>query len=463
VAGFYEIAYGPTATPTDFEAETMVLRLAYAAETFDLSSVSSYRRDNTTGTINVAGSSNAFEDFFASSGGRTWAQDVQASSKLPGMFNGMVGASYSRDQSYNDNRISGFLVANLPGITSDNTVTTHSYSAFGEAYFTPLERLKLTLGLRYTKDKRRYEGKLSPIAAAVFNPADPTAINFGNGKSFSEFTPRVVLAYDLDTLNIYASWNRGFKEGGYNTPSFANVGPVDPEKVDYFETGAKYVSEDRRLRLNAAAFYYKYRDIQVTIVNVASGQNVLQNAAAARAYGLEFGGSFTPQRWLNLFADVALLDSEFTAYPNASISIIAPTGITSGFANLKGTRLPRAPSFQASFGANLQWEVAEDMTAHLNFIGRYTSSYDFYPGANGPQRYARQDGYALFNVSGYLERQVDDAGSGGLSPKYYRVGFFINNATDKKYFAVRVPQPFIGLMEVAAPARTYGLRLSAGF
>lgn len=462
VSGFYEIAYGPTATPTTAEGELMILRLALGGRLVDLSSVSSYRRDNTSGNINVAGSSNAFQDFFASSGGRTWAQELQANTKFDGMLNGMVGLSYSKDQSYNDNRIAGFIVANIPGIASDNTVTTHSYSAFGEVYFTPIDRVRITAGLRYTDDRRRYLGKLSPAAAAVFAPGS-TALTFSNKKSFSTFTPRVVVAYDLDVVNLYASYNRGFKQGGYNTPSFSNAGPVNPEKVDYYEVGAKYVSDDRRLRINAAAFYYKYKDIQVSIVNVASGANVLENAAAARAYGFELGGSWAANEWLDVFADAAVLDTEFTSYPNASVTVINPTGIVSGVQNLKGTRLPRAPSFTASVGANVHVPVADRWTANFNAIGRYTSSYDFYPGANGPQRYARQDGYLLVNLSGYLEREVDWSDGGGFSPRYYRIGFFVNNATDKKYYTLRVAQPFIGLLDVAAPPRTYGLRLSAGF
>ncbi|MGO4610745.1 TonB-dependent receptor, partial [Variovorax sp. 2RAF20] len=45
-----------------------------------------------------------------------------------------------------------------------------------------------------------------------------------------------------------------------------DLGPYDDETVDAFEVGAKSEFLDRRLRLNAAAFYYDYQDLQVYTV-----------------------------------------------------------------------------------------------------------------------------------------------------------------------------------------------------
>jgi outer membrane receptor protein involved in Fe transport len=105
--------------------------------------------------------------------------------------------------------------------------------------------------------------------------------------------------------------------------------------------------------------------------------------------------------------------------------------------------------------------LSDSLTAHFSGIGRYTSAYDFFPGAQGLFNYAHQDGYALINISGHLQK--DFTAVGGLRPRYVRLGFFVNNLTDKKYYALRTSQAFIGLLDVAAPPRTYGLRFGVGF
>ena len=460
VSGFYQIATDSTATPTIAAAETAILHMVYRGDKFDVSSISSYRRDDTAGVINVAASSIPFEDYYASSGGKTWAEDLQASTKLNSIVNGMVGVSLSHDESFNDDIISGALVLNVPGITTANTVTTNSYSAFGELYVTPIERLKFTFGLRYTDDDRTFQGKLSPIAALFFATNSSNLTPHG-AASFSEFTPRIVVDYDLGLVNLYASWNRGFKEGGFNTPSFNNTSGVLPEKVDYFEGGAKYVSPDRRLKLNAAVFYYKYTNIQVSVTDVQGGTNILQNAASARAYGADLSGSYEAAHWLAFFGGVSLLNAKFSSFPNASVTSITATGIVPSMADLGGATLPRAPSFQGSLGVDLHALVADSLTAHLNFLGQYTSGYDFFPGAQGAGGWAHQKGYGLINISGYLEK--DNSGAGEFIPKYYRVGFYINNATDTRYYALKTSQAFIGLLTSAAQPITFGLRVSAGF
>lgn len=461
VPGFYQIASNSGATPTVATAQTTIIHLDYKTNTFDVNSVSSFRIDKTSGVINVAGSSIPYENYYAGSGGHTWAEDLQVVSKLDGMVNGMAGLSLMRDTSILDARITGALVLNTPGITSLNTVITHSYSGFGELYVTPIDRLKFTFGLRYTDDNRVFSGIDSQIAEDFFgNPSNLTPTGKG---SFSELTPRFVADYDFGLVNVYVSYNRGFKEGGFNTPSFTNEVPVKPETVDYYEGGAKYVSGDGRLKLDASVFYYRYRNIQVSTINLASGTNILQNAASARGYGSELDGSYDATDWLNVFANISLLNADFTQYPNASITDVTAGGIVGSTENLANTTLPSAPHFQTSLGFDIHAPIENDLLLQLNAVERYTSSYDFYPGAGGPAGYARQGDYGVLNISGYVEKDVNNAGQSGFSPSYYRLGFFVNNATGTKYASLRTEQAYIGQLEVVAPPLMYGLRLSVGF
>src|SRR3546814_11146952 len=70
----------------------------------------------------------------------------------------------------------------------------------------------------------------------------------------------------------YASYARGFKSGGFNGQASAPDETVgfDPEIADNFEIGAKLDLFDRRLRLNVAAFYVKFNDLQIAGVDPAT-------------------------------------------------------------------------------------------------------------------------------------------------------------------------------------------------
>ncbi len=66
---------------------------------------------------------------------------------------------------------------------------------------------------------------------------------------------------------LYAQFATGFKGGGVNPRPYyvLQIKPFDPESVDAFEVGFKSRFLENSLQLNAAAFYNKYSDIQLTL------------------------------------------------------------------------------------------------------------------------------------------------------------------------------------------------------
>ncbi len=137
----------------------------------------------------------------------------------------------------------------------------------------------------------------------------------------------------------YVSYNRGFKSGGYNLSSVSAT-PFNPETLDAYETGIKSEFLDHRVRLNLAAFYYNFRNIQVVTVP-GNGIQIFTNAAAARNYGLDASLDFAATSHLTLSTGVGLLSAKYTDYPNARTNdmfgnvIIVP--------NAKGNYLASAP------------------------------------------------------------------------------------------------------------------------
>jgi iron complex outermembrane recepter protein len=225
-----------------------------------------------------------------------------------------------------------------------------SYGIFGEAYYEFNDAVKLTLGLRYNDDKKSISARstlasflvpytatsafaspfvngfavtgapvssrLAPFDAdpatacsitstttsGILTPANTTGCEpFQNRKaSFNEVTGRAVLDVKLsDDSLLYASYSRGYKSGGINPPLqpiFAVPDSFTPEIVNAFELGSKNTLLDGTLRLNATAFYYKYKQLQLSRIVARTSVN---DNVDADIYGLELESILQPApEWL---------------------------------------------------------------------------------------------------------------------------------------------------------------------
>src|SRR3546814_542038 len=132
--------------------------------------------------------------------------------------------------------LTGDVFYGLPGLNgyTAGDVRTDTWSVFGDFTFDFTDRLSLSIGGRYTNDKRsafiykanritglspEFGGTLDPIAIAV-------ATDFRGTRTFKEFTPRASLSFQPDSNNlIYASYSKGFKGGGFDP---RGAGPSAP-------------------------------------------------------------------------------------------------------------------------------------------------------------------------------------------------------------------------------------------
>lgn len=238
-----------------------------------------------------------------------------------------------------------------------------SYGVFGEAYFQISDKVKLTAGLRYNNDKKYVRARntlanfLTPYAATdVFNSpyvygyavtgapttsrlqpydADPatacsitsttatgtlTAANISGCElfqertvKFDEWTGRAVLDWKLTDDNlIYLSYSRGYKSGGINpplAPVFLVSEGFAPEFVDAFEIGSKNSFGDGAVTLNATAFYYKYKGLQLSRIVARTSVN---DNVDADIYGLELEAILRPTRELAVNIGASWLHAEVT-------------------------------------------------------------------------------------------------------------------------------------------------------
>ncbi len=141
---------------------------------------------------------------------------------------------------------------------------TRSYAAYGQATWTPAaaEMLHLTVGGRYSKDKRN--GTLYLVSGVPTN----YVLNYDRGR----FDPMVTLAADAAPgINLYAKYSSGFRAGGANDRS-SNFGAFGPESVKAYEIGAKTDFLNHKVRVNVAGYIMDRKNTQIDFDNVDTNQ-----------------------------------------------------------------------------------------------------------------------------------------------------------------------------------------------
>lgn len=229
-----------------------------------------------------------------------------------------------------------------------STVDTESYAIFGQATYSISDALRLTLGLRYSKDDLDYIYR-----ASTDTPGAPIVVEdfvISDSLSFDSTDPRVALDYQFsDNFMVYVSYNQGYKSGGiqFATPSpIVASQPVDKEIVKAWESGFKSRWLDERIQLNSSIFSYDYEDMQRGGIVVIDGApvSIMANAAGAEIKGFEFDLTMLATDNLILEASYSYLDSEFTEYNFVG-------------EDLTGHSLPLAPENSYRVAASYYYEL----------------------------------------------------------------------------------------------------------
>lgn len=320
-----------------------------------------------------------------------------------------------------------------------------SMAGFAEATYEILPRTKITAGLRYTQDKRSFRGyqdARSFRAEAIFYPGYVPVKN--SSERDSKLTYRLSLSQEVsDDINLYASFNRGFKSGLYSM----NGVPWDyvkPETIDAYEIGMKSEWFDQRLRLNLAVFHYKIDDYQV---KASSDRQRLMNAAKADVNGFETEFEALLTENLSVFGAATFLDTEYDSFPNAVT--VVPGSPIGGFlpvvSDVSGNELEMSPDFSATVGATYKQQI-KDGELHLTVAYTYNDGYFFDSG-----NFAQQPSFRLLNAS--LGYQFD---------QNWGLDLWGRNLTDEKYYRANMLSP-VALLNVLDAPRTYGLDLNYHF
>jgi iron complex outermembrane receptor protein len=428
----------------------VALHLGYDFGGVQLSSISGYRKTRFNWFNDGDGADIFYVNYIQQDENEQWSQELQLASDPDQTLSWLVGGFYFKETGDSFIALPFTFGFDLPFfIEIEGSAKTEAIAGFGELRWNATDRLKLTVGARYSHEKRstnyRYEINFgAPFVRFVDDEA-----------SFNAFTPRFVINYEAtDDINIYASATRGFKSGGFNLlavqPGFA------PEKVWAFEGGVKAQTADRRATINGNIFYYDYSDIQVgQIVNL---QSVLTNAARSRLYGAEVEFSVRPVTGLEAGITAAYLNTRYkefcTGDPTQPTAPISPGCDAANPIDLAGNRLPRAPEWTITNSLAYTFDLGDSGKLNLRTDWRFQSDMFF---TQFNRALVAQPAYVTGNAA-ITWTSANDR---------FSIGAFVNNLTDETYFTEVLESgafnPQLVAQSYLAPPRTYGLRAAVKF
>ena len=443
--------------PTFFKSITNIVQSTFKVDLHfaDLTSYTQFRSESVDASQNLDNTGVTVFQLGLPVQNQTWSQELLLNSKAGPKLQWTAGLFYfsNRDTyiTYSDNvsPARNPLGANRLGGSS---TTTKSLAAFLDATYELTPQLFVTAGARYAHDE---------VTNAYFN-AGPPRFAVPSIKS-DRVTPRFVVRYKpTEASSIYASFTRGYKAalldvGGTcqnlsNIPTPANptgagrtCNNVQPDTVNAYEVGFKY--SDRKLSLDLSAFYYDYKNLQVSLF--LAGQANILNAAQSKIYGIDgsiryelfdgfqisAGGSWTHARY-----------KDFAIAP-----IYQPDPLTTLFkvvlTPLDDVTMQRVPEFTGNVGARYKTQIGGgEFVLSGNLY--YTSKVHFGPsGVQFPQK--------AYEVASARAQWTDPSDK-------FTVAVWGDNLTNNRY-QTAVQYNTIGLGANWSSPTTYGVEVGVKF
>lgn len=305
---------------------------------------------------------------------------------------------------------------------ADGAIDNDSIAVFGQLTYSLTERLKLTGGVRYTNEDKRFTPNnvevtnffLPPGLFTLLPPVLPPGFRLLPSEevkiSVNEVTTLANVSYKVtDDVLAYLTYSNGYKSGGFNQRNIfpaAAVVSFQPEFVDVYEAGLKSEWFNHRVRFNLAAFFTDYSDVQI---NVQKGfVPTVTNAGAAEIKGLEAELTARPTEDFELSASFGYIDAKYTRIddPTANVRL--------------DSRFVNTPKHSFSAGASYTF----DLKGRGSIIPRADWSYRsvvFNDAENNPQ--FRQPGLELVDTSLSYRDAADK----------WQITAAISNLTDEKY------------------------------
>lgn len=420
-----------------------------------------------------------------------YSQELRLASDNEGFIDWTVGAYFLREKVRSDLHTifysggSAFLAGpTLPSIvldgvdySKDGRLKVNSAAVFGQATLNFTDALSLTLGGRYTNEKKKvsvtgsYTGGaalpagLAPFRAGVLAQVGGTTAAQGGIYSVSARNSRDSFAWLVnpalkvtENVLLYGSASYGEKSGAANTtvsPTTLNIAALTrPEKSLDYEAGIKTVWLDGRFTANINFYNNTIKDYQGAQINPAAPLlgSVLANVGKVRLRGFEFETSARPAEGISLSFNAVYNDGKYLRYDNAPAPIEYQVGLggTAAVLSLTGYRIS-APKWVVQGGIDFDQPIGGGLalTAYGNTSYRTKAAL-----LNPRSIHGWQNAYAVVNAGIGIKAEDDS----------WSVLLWSKNLTDKRYAvgfgAASANSPII---KVQGDPRVFGLTVSGKF
>jgi len=334
------------------------------------------------------------------------------------------------------------------------------WAAYGDVTFHLAEEWDLSLGARYTYDKKTYERESLPVSnfgvvLGGLHGGYATDGKLKKSDNWKDFSPRVALSYSpTDELNFYATASKGYKSGGFDSFGFANteldftvpltsnehLNSYDQEEIMSYEVGIKSQWLGNRLHLNASSYYYSYIDMQ--LISRQGNAYIVQNVGEATGQGVELEVRYLPAENWNVFFGAAYSDTEAKLTEQENLELCE--GV-----NCDGNRLPYSPRVTTIAAVSYQAPIAID-------------GYEIFTTLEHSYQASSYAGLESLDAEKNQSIQLINLRAGLLSDQW-RLTFFVDNLEDKSYFNQRETGATGDIQTVPSTPRTAGVKLSVEF
>jgi iron complex outermembrane receptor protein len=323
-----------------------------------------------------------------------------------------------------------------------SNMITHSYAAYAQGVYSVTPTTKLTVGGRYTWDSRHVYGTTYATAGNTV-PVGTVTLSANQHARYKDPTWRISLDQKVTpNVLVYVSQSRGFKAGIFSTNTY-NLPAVAPETLDATEAGIKSTWFDRRLLVNASAFYYDYKNIQLS--QTVQGATRIFNAARAKPRGIDVDIQAlppVPTGDLSLSGGFSILRAKYASFPGAPSLRPAPLSVGGNINNppidAKGNDMVRSPHFVSQASFDYAWPLASG-EAGINGTWAYNSGFKF-----DPDNRIQQPAYSVVNAQiRFTKGDIE----------FYVFG---QNLTDKRYL-VAVSTSTLNSAASYGDPRTFGV------
>ena len=345
-----------------------------------------------------------------------------------------------------------------------------AFAAFADVILDVTDRLSVTAGVRYTRDKKSFawlngprlapglDAALEAIGAAgafdfdiVFDLSAAAGLPCDNGvvveegvecvleDTFTDVSPRFVVDYNItDDIMVFASYAQGYKAGGFNSVEI--LSRFDNEDVRNYEAGVKSTFPDLNLLVNLSAFYYRYNDRQAIRLETPDGSSVPQYVVTTsdeEAFGLDVQADWSPVEPVSVFANAQYIDATFA--DNITRSGLDLTGQPAG-----------EPFWSLAAGGSFTHDLAGHGDVQFQVIHAYEGSTRCNDDSTAQGTCA---GFPPVNV-GEAQNRTDLRAYWTSEDERLQLGAFVNNVFDNRYVTgvnnlttATLGTPFVSLTE----------------